>query len=215
MNRLSQHRLSLARLTGTRRLPALAVAAGLAIATSLQAQDAPPAQGIPKPHSTQPAMTPEQSRQMKEIQDVHAEYEKLQKHLAQIQRDTLQAHPELQKQEQDFRDLIMDKMNGNGQNVKEEMAEINKIEEKLRSSDTPESERSALMSDYQKKTQALRNAQTQAMKNPDVQAAGKKLIENIVTVMKKEDPQTEQLMQQIQEKRQQLSQMLGAAGHTP
>jgi alanyl-tRNA synthetase len=199
MNRLSQHRLSLARLTGTRRLPALAVAAGLAIATSLQAQDAPPAQGIPKPHSTQPAMTPEQSRQMKEIQDVHAEYEKLQKHLAQIQRDTLQAHPELQ----------------NGQNVKEEMAEINKIEEKLRSSDTPESERSALMSDYQKKTQALRNAQTQAMKNPDVQAAGKKLIENIVTVMKKEDPQTEQLMQQIQEKRQQLSQMLGAAGHTP
>jgi chromosome segregation ATPase len=215
MNHESQHRLPLARRTGYRGLPALAVAAGLAIATSLQAQDAPKAQGTPNPHSTQPAMTPEQNKQINEIQGVYAEYMKLQKHLAQIQRDTLQAHPELQKQEQDLRDLIVDKMNSNGQNVKEEMTEIKKIEEKLRSSDTPESERSALKSDYQKKTMAFRNAQTQAMKNPEVQAAQKKLMNDLVPAMKEENPQTEQLMQQMQEKRQQLSQMLKAAGHTP
>ncbi len=152
---------------------------------------------------------------MQEIQGVHAEYMDLQKRLTQIQQDTLQAHPELQKQEQAWRDLILEKMSSNGKNAQEDMAEIKKIEEKLRSGETPDSDRQALMSDYQKKAMAFRDAQTQAMQNPDVQAAQKKLSDAIVTAMKEKDPQTEQLIEQMKQKEQQLSQMLKAAGHTP
>jgi hypothetical protein len=52
------------------------------------------------------------------------------------------------------------------------------------------------------------------MKNPDVQAAQKKLMDDIMTAMKEKDPQIEQLMQQLQQKQQQLSQMMKDAGHT-
>jgi chromosome segregation ATPase len=151
---------------------------------------------------------------MQEIQGVHAEYMELQKHISQIQQDALKAHPELGKQEQALRDLVLEKMSSNGKNAKEDMDAIIKLEEKLRNSETPEGEREALMSDYQKKAVAFRNAQNEAMKNPDVQAAQKKLMDDIMTAMKEKDPQIEQLMQQLQQKQQQLSQMMKDAGHT-
>jgi predicted RNA binding protein with dsRBD fold (UPF0201 family) len=216
MNTVSRLRRSLfARLTDHRKLLGLAIATSLAVVTSLHAQDAPKSQSASKPPAAPPAMTPEQSKKMEEIQGVHAEYMQLQKQLAQIQHDTLQAHPELQKQEQDLHDLILAKMSSNGHSAQDDLAEINKIEEKLKSDKTTDSERDALMSDYQKKAVAFRNAQTQAMQSPDVEAAKKKLINDVVSAMKEKNPQTEQLMQQMQQKEQQLSQMLKATGHTP
>ena len=69
------------------------------------------------------------------------------------------------------------------------------------------------MSDYQKKAVAFRNAQNEAMKNPEVQAAQKKLMDDVMTAMKEKDPQVENLMQQLQQKQQQLSQLMKNSGH--
>jgi hypothetical protein len=70
-----------------------------------------------------------------------------------------------------------------------------------------------LMDEYQKKAVAFRNAQNEAMKNPEVQAAQKKFMEDVMTAMKEKDPKVEQLMQQLQQKQQELSQMMRSAGH--
>ena len=214
MNIFTQSRSLFARISDSRRLLAFAVAAGLVVAMPVQAEDAPPPQGAAQPQAAPPALTPEQSKQMQEIQGVHAEYMELQNRIAQIQRDALQAHPELEKQEQGLRDLVLAKMSSDGKNAKEEMDEIIKLEEKLRNSETPEGEREALLGDYQNKAVAFRNAQNEAMKNPEVQAAQKKLMDDVMTAMKEKDPQTEQLMQQLKQKQQQLSQMMKDAGHT-
>jgi chromosome segregation ATPase len=207
MNRLNQPRSLYARLADIRRLLPYAVAAGLVVSMPLQAEEAP------QPQDKPPAAAPEQSKQMKEIQDVHAEYMELQKHITQIQQDTLQAHPELKKEEQSLRDLVLEKMSSSGKSAKEDMNEIIKLEEKLRNSETPEGDRETLMSEYQKKAVAFRNAQNEAMKNPEVQAAQKKFMEDVMTAMKEKDPQVEQLIQQLQQKQQQLSQMMKSAGH--
>jgi len=201
-----------------RRLLPLAVAAGLVVAMPLQAEETPqpqatpPAQAAP-PAATPPAATPEQNKQMQEIQSVHAEYMELQKRITQIQNDTLQAHPELKKEEEALRTLVLEKMSSSGKSAKDDMDEIIKLEQKLRSGETPEDERETLMSEYQKKAVTFRNAQNEAMKNPEVQAAQKKFMEDVMTAMKEKDPQVEQLMQQLQEKQQQLSQMMRGAGH--
>jgi chromosome segregation ATPase len=213
MNIVNQPRSLFARLTDFRRLLPLAVAAGLAIAMPVQAEDTPQPQASPQPQAAAPEVTPEQSKQMQEIQGIHAEYMELQKRISQIQRDTLQAHPELEKQTQALRDLVLAKMSSEGKNAKEEMDEIIKLEEKLRNSETPADEREALMGEYQKKAVAFRNAQNEAMKNPEVQAAQKKLMDDVMTAMKEKDPQVEQLMQQLQQKQEQLSQMMKDAGH--
>lgn len=218
MNRFNQPRSLFARLTDARRLLPLAVAAGLVVAMPLQAEETPqpqatpPAQAAP-PAATPPAATPEQNKQMQEIQSVHAEYMELQKRITQIQNDTLQAHPELKKEEEALRNLVLEKMSSSGKSAKDDMDEIIKLEQKLRSGETPEDERETLMSEYQKKAVTFRNAQNEAMKNPEVQAAQKKFMEDVMTAMKEKDPQVEQLMQQLQEKQQQLSQMMKSAGH--
>jgi len=218
MNRFNQPRSLFARLTDARRLLPLAVAAGIVVAMPLQAEETPqpqatpPAQAAP-PAATPPAATPEQNKQMQEIQSVHAEYMELQKRITQIQNDTLQAHPELKKEEEALRNLVLEKMSSSGKSAKDDMDEIIKLEQKLRSGETPEDERETLMSEYQKKAVTFRNAQNEAMKNPEVQAAQKKFMEDVMTAMKEKDPQVEQLMQQLQEKQQQLSQMMKSAGH--
>jgi hypothetical protein len=196
-----------ARLTDFRRLLPLAVASSLVVAIPLQAEEAP------QPQVNPPAAAPEQSKQIQEIQNVHAEYMELQKQITQIQQDTLQAHPELKKEEQSLRDLVLEKMSSSGKSAKEDMNEIVKLEEKLRSGETPEDERETLLGEYQKKAVAFRNAQNEAMKNPEVQAAQKKFMDNVMTAMKEKDPQVEQLIQQLQQKQQQLSEMMKSAGH--
>jgi hypothetical protein len=213
MNRLNQPRSLFARVTDVRRLLPLAVAAGLVVAMPLQAEEAQQPQATPPAQAAPPAATPEQNKQMQEIQSVHAEYMELQKRITQIQRDSLQAHPELKKQEQALQDLVLEKMSSTGKSAKDDMDEIIKLEEKLRNSETPESERESLMSDYQKKAIAFRNAQNEAMQNPDVQAAQKKLMDDLMTAMKEKDPQVEQLIQQLQQKQRQLSQMMKDSGH--
>ena len=213
MNRLNQPRSLFARLTDARRLLPLAVAAGLVVAMPLQAEETPQPQATPPAQAVPPAATPEQNKQMQEIQSVHAEYMELQKRITQIQNDTLQAHPELKKEEEALRTLVLEKMSSSGKSAKDDMDEIIKLEQKLRSGETPEDERETLMSEYQKKAVTFRNAQNEAMKNPEVQAAQKKFMEDVMTAMKEKDPQVEQLMQQLQEKQQQLSQMMRGAGH--
>jgi chromosome segregation ATPase len=213
MNRFNQPRSLFARLTDARRLLPLAVAAGLVVAMPLQAEETPQPQATPPAQAVPPAATPEQNKQMQEIQSVHAEYMELQKRITQIQNDTLQAHPELKKEEEALRTLVLEKMSSSGKSAKDDMDEIIKLEQKLRSGETPEDERETLMSEYQKKAVTFRNAQNEAMKNPEVQAAQKKFREDVMSAMKEKDPQVEQLMQQLQEKQQQLSQMMKSAGH--
>lgn len=207
MNMYDKPRSLFTRINRVGRLLPLAVIAGLVATLPVQAADTPQAP------ATAPAATPEQSKKMQEIQGVHAEYMELQKHLAEIQRETLKAHPELEKEEQSLRDLVLAKMSSNGNNAKEDMDELVNLEKKLRSSDTPADERKTLMADYQKKAVAFRNAQSEAMKNPEVQAAQKKLMDDVMTAMKEKDPKVEELMKQLQQKQQQLSEMMKGAGH--
>ena len=96
----------------------------------------------------------------------------LQNRLGMIQEKAVKAHPELQKQNQALEELMMAKMtSSSGKNAQDELAEIGKLEQKLRSKDTPESERKALMVEYQDKAKAFHAAQLEVLQDPDVKKA--------------------------------------------
>lgn len=139
------------------------------------------------------------------------EYMAAQQRLEQIQRDTLQARPELQKQEQAFNDLLRKEMQSKGHNPNQDQAEIEKLQEQLQDTKVPETEREALMSKFKEKIIAYRKAQGEAMQNQDVQKAQNDLMVAIVTAMKEHDPQTEQLIDQMTQKREQIMNMPGVA----
>ena len=134
--------------------------------------------------------------------------------LKKLVQKTMEAHPDLQKQQQAFLDLMMAKMTSSGGgSPKDDLVAIEKLEQKLRSEDTPDGERQALMAEYQEKAMAFRTAQVQALKDPEVQKAQGALRDATLTAMKQQDPQTEQLMQQMEQKQDEMKQMLEAAGH--
>jgi hypothetical protein len=195
MNRSSPTCSSSVRFMAIRTLCALAAAAMLGT-TPLRAES-PPSEDDP----------------MHAARQLHGEYVELQNRINQIQQKTMEAHPELQQQEQAFLDLMMSKMDTSGDaSAKEELAAIEDLEQKLRSEDTPDDQRKELMADYQKKAMAFRAAQMEALKDPEVREAQTALMDATLSAMKEEDPQTEQLMQQLEEKQQEMKDMMEAAG---
>jgi hypothetical protein len=164
-------------------------------------------------HAEPPPAAPAPGGQMEAAKQVHSEYMELQNRLAQIQKKTMEAHPELQQQEKAFMDLMMTKMTSADGNAKDDLAAIEKLEQQLRSADTPAGDRQKLMGEYQQKATAFRTAQMQAFKDPEVQKAQQALMTATVTAMKKEDPRTEQIMQQLQQKQEELKNLMESAGH--
>jgi len=164
------------------------------------------------PTAPQGATAP-QDDAMQAARQLHGEYVELQKRLGTIQEKAVKAHPELQKQQQALEELMMAKMNSSGANPKDEMAALNKLEQKLRSKDTPDSERQTLMAEYQERAKTFRTAQHQALQDPEVQKAQSALMDATLAAMKQQDPQTDQLMQQLQQKQEQMKQMMESAGH--
>lgn len=195
MNFLPHVRPLRARSTPVRTLRALVAVAALSVLVPAQAE--PPAA---------------QDEAMQAARQLHGEYVELQNRLTIIQEKTMQAHPELQKQEQALMDLMLTKMSGDGSNARDDLAAIEKLEQTLRSKDTPDSEREALMVEYQQKATAFRSAQMQALEDPDVQKAQNALMDATLTAMKQQDPQTESLMQQLQQKQEQFRQMMEGGG---
>ena len=100
-----------------------------------------------------------------------------------------------------------------GKNAQDELVEIGKLEQKLRSKDTPESERKTLMVEYQDKAKAFHAAQLEVLQDPDVKKAQTTLMDATLAAMKEQDPQTEQLVEQLQQKQKQMRQMMESAGH--
>jgi len=193
-----------ARTTAPRTLWTLAAVAALVPAVAVEAASPPAAA---------PAPAPGKGGSMEAVQKIHTEYMSLQQRLAQIQQKTMQAHPELQKQEKAFMDLMLSKMSTGGASAKDEMDSLHKLEEKLSNNSTPADERKKLMSEYQQKVTVFRTAQMQALKDPEVQKARESLMNATVAAMKKEDPQTGQIMQQIEQKQEQLKKIMETGGH--
>ena len=196
MNRSNHARSLFARCFTARSLRVLCAVAALGTLAPSQAEP-PAAQDDP----------------MQAARQLHGEYVELQNRLSLIQEKTIEAHPELQKQQQAFLDLMMAKMaSGGDASPQDDLAAIDKLEQKLRSKDTPDSERQTLMTEYQEKAMAFRTAQVEALKDPEVRKAQDALRDATVTAMQQQDPQTRQLMEQLQQKQDEMKQMLEAAG---
>ena len=152
----------------------------------------------------------EPTQAAKQLRD---EYIELQSRLGMIQEKAVKAHPELQKQNQALEELMMAKMTSSiGKNAQDELVEIGELEQKLRSKDTPESEREALMAEYKDKAKAFHSAQLEVLQDPDVKKAQAILMDATLAAMKEQDPQTEQLVEQLQLKQEQMRKMMESTG---
>jgi len=185
-------------------LLAAALGAALAAGGIAEAQEAPAAGG-------EPQLTAQQRAQLEEFRQVRAEMMQVQQELAQIQQSAVQARPELQAQQQEFGQLMLQEMKRQGHTPEEDLAELRALQGKLRSPETPEGDREALMSRLQAKAQEFQQAQREAMQNPEVQKAQEQLVQAITTAMREESPRTVELLEQLQQKQRRLVQIRNEA----
>jgi|GEM_PF-2704909 len=176
-----------------------------------QAAGPGPAQGAAHPPMQAPhrgvnpqSMSPAQKKQFEAFQKARQDLVQARTKLNKIQAKTLKKHPELQKQRKAFGSLVSKTMKKNGYDAKQGIAELKSLRDKLKDKSTPKSKRRQLAQDFQTKVMALRKAQGQAMQDKQVQKARHDLGQAVVAAMKKEDPQTEQLMATVQKREQEL-----------
>ncbi|HKK14575.1 MAG TPA: hypothetical protein VKA14_07940 [Gammaproteobacteria bacterium] len=156
-------------------------------------------------------MSPAQRKQLESFRETRGELMKARRKLESIREKTVKKHPELQKQQKAFRDLMIAQMKSKGHTPKKDVAEVRKLQQKLRSGKASDSDRRALMTKLQKKSQAFLQAQQEALQAPKVKKARKKLHDSLLAAMKQEDPSTEQLLQTMREKRQKLMEIRSSA----
>lgn len=166
-------------------------------ALPLQAQQQPPGGG-------QMEMTPEQMQQLQSFEQKREEFIELQQKLEQIERAAVEANPELQEQQEEFAELVMERMKSQGHSPEEDVAELQDMQKRLQSPETPPEERQQLMGNLQQKASELEAAQREALEDPEVKKARGELVEAITTAMKEENPRTDDIIREMEQKQQEL-----------
>lgn len=158
----------------------------------------------PAPGAQQQQLSPEQTRQVQRFQELQAELQGLQQQLGAIQEKTLEARPELAQQQEDFEQLVMEQMRANGHEPEQEFEQIQTLQEKVRDQDLPEEQRRGHYQEYRQAVMEFQQAQQQVMQQEQVQSARQELNQAMLTAMKSEDSRTESLLQDMQNKQQQM-----------
>lgn len=188
------------------------VAAGALLGTALAAG---PVAGQPAPGGGPGKSGPAQggkgmgSQQQKELQDAQKKVRDLSQQIGDIQKKAMEANPELQKQREDLRSLLKEKMEAKGHTPDQNIDRMKEIRKQLsESKDLPKSERQKLMQEFQNTARTFRQAQKEAMQDPEVQKARQAFQDDLMAAMKKEDPKVEQLIQDLRQARQEFQSLL-------
>ncbi|MCS4503200.1 hypothetical protein KBTX_01044 [wastewater metagenome] len=121
---------------------------------------------------------------------------KLSQKLSKIRQSAIKNNPDLAKQRDALRQSVNDSIRSSGVDPKKDVARLREIAKKLRAGDVKGEEQKALTKEYRKKREALLEARRKALSNEDIQASQKKFRDELLAAMKKEDPNTEDLIKQ-------------------
>lgn len=178
-------------------------AATLSMALPAQAADkgAAHAPMAAPPHSK---MTPMQEKQFEAFQKARSEMMQARRRLSKIQKAAMKAHPELQKQQKAFVDLVTKTMKNNGYDAKQEIAELKSLRSRLEDDKTPQDKKRKLIHQYRAKMVKLNMAQRKVLQDKKVQKARLSLQTAVVSAMRKQDPDTDKLIAMVQNKQKEM-----------
>lgn len=124
--------------------------------------------------------------------------------LQQIRKQALKNNPDLREQQKQFSNLVQQAITEQGYDIEAGRAHYKKLTQKLKSGDLSKQERKSVMQDIAAERQSLRTARAAALQQPAVQKAGKALQKSTLAAMKKQNPEVEQLIQDMNELRSKL-----------
>lgn len=179
---------------------AFAVLAGAVAAQQAPQQSAPPAA------SQAPA-----GDLLQKVQQKQAEIQQLNQQLAKIQQETIEANPELATQRDDLLELVDTKMTEAGHDPDASREKIEDLQGQLDSGELSDEETRSVGQELRQQQSSLQQAQGQAMQDQQVQQEIQQLNEELVAAMREQNPQTDELIAQLQTAQQEYQALMQQA----
>ncbi len=165
------------------RVAGIALLATAAVAAPAQAQQMP--------------MSETQKEKLQALKEAQSEMRSLGQRLAKIERATIASRPELKADKQAYRELVIETMEAGGYSVKENTSELQALKRKAGDESLPKEQRRAARQKLRQGVGELREAQSRAMKDQEVQQARTELGESTIAAMREQNPTTDELIEQL------------------
>ncbi|MEF8793643.1 hypothetical protein [Thiohalorhabdus sp.] len=135
-----------------------------------------------------------------ELRQAQQKVRDLRQELGNLQEKTLKNNPELKQQRDDLQAMMEKKVKGRVENADQKMERLKELRQKLQGNkDMPKEKRQKMMQEFQQTAQGFQKAQQQAMQDPEIQGNRKQFQQDLRAAMKQEDPQAEQLIQDLEQ----------------
>jgi len=178
------------------------MATSVALAQQLGGQEVGSHEG-----TMQQQLSPEQLAFVQEYQQKQRELSRLQEQLAAVEQKVVESNPEIQQKRSALEDKVVEQMRVQGVNPDQMIEELRDIAGQLDQGLMTDDERMALIREFEQKRKAFLNAQQRALEDAEVQSMQQDLRDTVLTAMVEIEPATEELIQQMLIKEQELIQM--------
>jgi len=148
---------------------------------------------------------------MQQVQQKQAEIQQLNQQLAQIQQATIEANPELADQRDELLASVDEKMVEAGHDPDTSREKIGDLQEQLEGGELSTEESQTVTQEIRQEQTQLQQAQRQAMQDEAIQTEIQSLNEGLVEAMREQNPQTEQLIAQLQAVQQEYQALMQRA----
>lgn len=149
-----------------------------------------------------------QQAPMKALQQYRQEIQKINEYLFEIQKSTLEANPEIARQREQLIERVDAEMQESGLAPQATRERIQSLRQQLQTGELSQEESQAVTQELRKAQGSLQQARQQAMQNEEIRQEQQELSENLVTAMIERQPDTEQLLVELQRARERYRSIL-------
>lgn len=138
------------------------------------------------------------------------ELEQVQQQLLQIQSAAMTENPELQEQAHSLQQTLLKAMRDNGFEPGESLERVEQLQQRLQSEHGDGAQREAIADELRQEQQRLVAAEQEALESERVRQISDEFTENLLQAMREQDPQTDALVLELQQKHAQLQELITA-----
>lgn len=194
-NRMSNIRVHTAKTIGGLAAAAMVLTALVSGSVQAQEQSAP---GQP-------------SELLQQVQQKQAEIQQLNEQLSAIQQNTIEANPGLADKRDAFMAKVDEKMAESGHDPEASRQKMDELRGQIEGGELSQDEAQQVAQELRTEQSAMQQAQGQAMQDPEVQADIQSLNQELVAAMREQNPQTDELISQLQSAQQEYQALMQEA----
>jgi hypothetical protein len=153
-------------------------------------------------------LTPDQ---MKGFQKLQLKMYAIGQQLDEIRQKTLEAKPKLKSQQDEYQSLLIKTMKKQGNDPDPALVRMHQIRGELQNQGLTKDKRKQLITEYQQKEVQIQQAGHDAIQDKRVHKAAEELSKATVVAMREQEPKTAELLQEMEQLRQQMQQLIAKA----